>query len=136
MWLCPYGRLACSKRRLRPRLDAPCACAMAAASTISMTAARCILLLQSPACSGLMGGQCSSCAQKSVLQPWSGMKDVRAWRLNLGQLEFQTCRVNLGHPPNQTFLHLLHSLAGWDCNTCHMLVLTSAHGRINLCHPK
>lgn len=56
VWLCPYGRLACSKRRLRPRLVAPCACAMAATSTMSVIAARCILLLQSPASSGLVRG--------------------------------------------------------------------------------
>ena len=109
--LCPYDRLACSKPRLRPRLDAPCACVMAATSTISMTAARCILLLQSLACSGLIGGQCSSCAQKSVLQPWSGLMDVRAWQINLGQLKVSNLPSHPGTTTKSTpfcicYIHL------------------------------
>lgn len=105
VWVCPCARLACSKRRLRPRLLAPCACAAPATSTTSMIAQRCILLLQSSVWSGLVREHWSSCAQESVPQPWSGMMDVRAWRINLGQLKFQTSKPTWDNHQFK-FLHL------------------------------
>ena len=98
-----HVRLSCSKRRMKPRLVPPCACATAATSTTSMREACRILLVQSSACSGLIRRHWRSCGLCSVLQPWtaSGMKweGLTTWDSSNSNVPV----TNLGRPPRWNF---------------------------------